>query len=869
MPHERFEGYAARTPSATAVRYRDQSLTYGELNRCANRLSRYLTSRGIGRESRVVVCVQPSFDALIALLGILKAGAAYVPLDPTHPAAHVQSIVDDTHPALVLVNGAPNPVFADANVLALDVSSGLLSECSSEDPERPVDREATAYVYYTSGTTGKPKGVMASYANLASYVAVARERYGFSATDVMPALARFSFSISMFELLTPLSAGGRLLVLDREHVVSPERMMETLRGVTLFHAGPSLLRPIVDHIKSHHSDFAAFSRVRHASSGGDMIAPEVLESAKEVFPNAEVFVIYGCSEIACMGCTYEVPRDRRITKTFVGRPFDDMAVRVVDDALERVPIGEVGEICFSGNGVVKGYLNRPDLTASKFVDIEGRRFYRTGDMGRVTEEGWLEILGRVDFQAKIRGMRVELGEVEYHLRRAPNVKDAVVMAREGAGGEKVLVAYVVSSAGDEIREGRADPTRAAALRRHMVEHVPDYMVPAIYLEIPKLPLNHNMKLDRRALPAPASVPSSRAHRPPETRTEIQLASLWKDLLRVDGVQLHDNFFELGGDSLLAVRFTVDVERQLGVALGGMDVLRESLEVLARICDAGLGRPSYKAREAASPISVADHTELFHFGADDALYGVLTRPNTPRHQTAVLVCAPVGQEKARAHFVLQSLVRRLSVEGVPALQFDYYGCGDSLGDGIGATCTRWRRDVADALAELARRTGATRVTAVGVRLGATLLWNAAEGLEVERFVLWDPVVSGSEYVAALTAMHRRCLEAREHFSFRKRPESKLKAEGVQLLGSTYSAAALAELRALSIAVTARSLVPTLCLATSRPAGHAVALDGVRTTGDESHVTTLDTDCFWEDPSRIEDILPDAHISAALTRMILEP
>jgi len=868
LPHVRVERHARAAPDAVALRYRDRSLTYGELNRQANRLAHFLTARGIGAESKVVVCLEPGFGVLVALLGILKAGAAFVPLDPTYPAAHLRTILSDTQPKLVVTDRRPRDAFSFGAFphLSLDDPEHLLADLPDDDPGLTVPRTSTAYVYYTSGTTGKPKGIMASHANLASYVAAAHERYLFTERDVVPAIARFAFSISMFELLCPVSAGGTLVVLDRDHVMNPARLAETLREVTLFHMGPSLLRPVVEHIKDHYDDFSAFAGVRHASSGGDMVPPDVLESAKSVFPNAEVFVIYGCSEIACMGCTYQVPRGRTITKTYVGRPFDDMSIRVVDDRLERVPVGEVGEVCFSGSGVVKGYLNRPDLTAAKFVNVEGRRFYRTGDTGRITEEGWLEILGRVDFQAKIRGMRIELGEIEHHLRRAPDVKECVVMARDGADGEKVLVAYIVLRDTSSARDSDTrEVNPAAAIRRHMVEQLPDYMVPAIYLEIPKLPLNHNMKVDRRALPSPPAPDArpGRKGRAPETDTERRLAVLWERLLRTDHVGLDDNFFELGGYSLLAASFLADVKRELGVELDGMAVLREPLEVLARICDERLGRtpaaPARPAREPARP-----RVELFHFGEDNSLYGVLHHPEEPHANDAVLLCGPVGQEKTRAHFVLKTLAKRLAAMGVAVLDFDYYACGDSLGDELEATSTRWERDIGDALEELRRRTGVARVTAVGVRLGAPLVWSVAHRLGFARLVFWDPICSGSKHVLAVAEMQEDYLRRAEHFVLRRR-----KPRGIELLGTTLSGQALLELRALTMepAVPRRG-IPIKWLATSPAADQTAAYERIARTEAGSRLATLDASCGWYDLGRIEDVLPDVGIANTLVTLATE-
>jgi amino acid adenylation domain-containing protein len=883
LVHKRIELQAAVAPEAVAVKFRDESLAYGKLNRRANQLARYLAAAGVGPEGRVIVCVEPGFDIVVALIAILKAGAVYVPLDPSYPVARIRAILDDTRPHVVVTRRhlieklEREGEGAAPSILAIDTDGHLLEGFSGENLDTFIVPAQTAYIYYTSGTTGAPKGVMASYANLASYIQLAQARYQCTSRDVMPAIARFTFSISMFELTLPLASGGTLVVLERDHILDFARLSRTMTEVTFFHAGPSLLKNLLPYIKRHYADVSAFSRVRHASSGGDTVPEDVLDALRDVFTKAEVFVIYGCSEISCMGCTHPVPRGDSAVRGCVGRPFQTMTVRVTDAAFNLMPVGVEGEILFAGPGVVKGYLNRPDLTAEKFVAIDGLRFYRTGDMGRLREDGCLELLGRSDFQVKLRGMRVELGEVEHHLRRAPGVSDAVAMARDIANGEKTLVAYVVMVGNGAGTVERDAGERMSVIRRHMAERLPDYMVPATYVELAALPLNHNMKLDRRALPAPPSdggrVGAAAGPREPETPTEIQLASLWKKLLRVDKVGLGDHFFDLGGDSMLALTVILELDRELGVALEGMEVLRESLEVQAALCDRRLGRVAGALRVRTSKATPdGDVMEPFHFGQGRGLYGVLHRAPTPgvAGGDAVLICSPVGHERVRAQFVLQRLARQLAARGIPALRFDYYGLGDSLGETVDATCGRWQLDIRDACTELSRRTNAGRITAIGVRLGATLLWNVAADLDVARIVLWDPVCVGAEYCAEMTEGHRQYLSATQHLRFRRsRPHFD---GGKELLGSTYSETALRELRALAMAQSRN--VPVKWLASSGPARQEAVFRsicgeaGASGAKKESRIETVDVDCAWTDVSRLEDTLPDVGIAKKLAEMVME-
>jgi amino acid adenylation domain-containing protein len=876
LVHRAIERQARAQPEAIALRFRHETLNYRELTLRANRLARYLAATGTGPGDRVVVCVEPGFDAVVALLAVLKAGAVYVPLDPDHPVARARAIVTETRPKVLLTRSAVAERLALEGVatLALEAAGPCLDGCSGENPDLAIAPEEAACIYYTSGTSGAPKGVVATYANLASYIGMAQTRYGFARGDVMPAIARFGFSISLFELLAPLAAGGTLLLLERDRILDLGAMARVLSEVTFFHAGPGLLKRLLPYIKRHHAGFERFAAVRHASSGGDMVPPDVLERLMEVFSNAEIFVIYGCSEISCMGCTHLVPRGRPVVRTFVGKPFDGVTVLVTDAALRPVPAGVEGDVLFAGPGVVRGYLDREELTAEKFIFVDGRRFYRTGDIGRMSAEGLLEILGRADFQVKIRGMRVELGEVEYHLRKAPGVGDCVVVAREVGSGEKALAAYVVMD--DDPTGGDANhaDARMAAVRRHVTSQLPDFMWPATYATLERLPLNRNMKVDRNALPEPGDGRRPRAGTPgvreAETRMERRLASLWKKVLRVEQVDVHDHFFDLGGDSMLALQLILEVDREVGVSLDGMEVLRESLEVQAGICERRRGEASSSmpSVHAAAESPADEALETFHFGRGRDLYGVLHRARAvgaTQGRAAALICSPFGHEDARARFVLQRLARRLADAGVPALRFDYYGCGDSLGESVDATCARWQEDIVEAFAELVERTGAARVTTVGVRLGASLLGGVAGRLDIAGWVLWDPIGQGSDYYAEMVAVHGRYLRAVQHLQPRRAPRSGTE----ELLGATYSRTALRELKGIVLGRGSNPrAVPVKWLSTGRSGGHQALFRSVAREADGCRFEALDYDCGWLDPARLEDVLPDIGIAKKLAEMAME-
>ncbi len=840
LAHLAFEARAVAQPDAPAIRYHDGTLTYHELNARANRLAHLLLQAGVRSGDPVAVALEPGFEIIETLLAILKAGAVYVPVDPGYPPARIAAVLEESNAAVLVSRSGLIERLGLTADRVIDLDTEPQAGLPASNPGLELAHTAPASVYFTSGTTGRPKGVVASRANLAAYVESARARYEVAPGDIIPVIARFSFSISMFELMMPLASGATVLMLDRQQVLDVATMSEVLTQVTFFHCGPSLLRKILHHVDVTGVPPEAFAGVRHASSGGDMVPADVLNRLHATFPNAEVFVIYGCSEVSCMGCTHFYPRGAPVERVFVGAPFENMVARVLDAEGRPLPVGIRGEIHFAGAGITLGYLGRPELTSERFVMIDGERYYRTGDVGRLHRNGAIEILGRNDFQVKLRGMRVELAEVEHHLVRAPGVREAVAAVRADADGEQTLVAWLV------LEPSPVDErSRLADVRRHMASSLPDYMVPSSYVPIGAMPLNHNSKLDRRALLDLVATRRSGV-RVPGTAMEASMAELWRDLLGVAEVGLDDNFFELGGDSIRALEFIGRMAAVHGVIVDGMDVLRETLEVLARVHDG--------TKPSGGPIvlrALPDYSlQTFYFGRNQDLYGALHGPGAAGSGRAVLVVAPAAQERVRSHFVLRRLSRELAGQGVPSLCFDLYGTGDSLGRHVDATCSRWQSDIAEALEALRLRTGAREVVAVGVRLGATLLDRTLreEQGRADRVVYWDPVTDGDAYVAGLRAMHRRYVRGMHYVRLGRPPRTGPGTE--ELLGAAWSREALEEVRTFRLDTLARPGRVVLTTASAWP-------DAVR----------IAADCRWDDASVLDDILPDNGLVRGMTREIL--
>ena len=567
--------HALERPQVVAVSFKNQALSYGELEARSNRLAHYLREQGVGPGTRVAVCIEPSLDIALCLLGIFKAGGAYVPVDPTYPPERQTVILEDVKPRVLLTQShlrsrlPPTPAqLLDMDSCFVPGSDGPLSRYPATAPNVAVHVDDVAFIVYTSGTTGKPKGVLLTHANLVNYIRVAQERYRFDRSHVQPAMARFSFSITMFELLAPLVAGGRLIVLERDHVLDFKRLVDTLEECTVLHASPSLLRKLVAYVRDEGIDLARLNGLRHVSTGGDLVSADLMEALKRTFRKAELFVIYGCSEIACMGSTYEIPREQIVTRSRVGKPFPNVTLRLLDPNGNLVPIGVAGEIYFGGAGLALGYLDRPELTQEKFVFIDGERFYRTGDVGRYGASGDVEMLGRSDFQIKLRGIRIELAEIEVTLRQAVGVREAVVSARN-LGEEKALIAYVVldASLNPDVKH----------IRRFLQAKLPDYMVPAVFVVLAALPVNMNQKVDRNALPMPTHEDLARLRTlvAPQGELEARLMAIWQELLETSAVGVEDSFFDVGGNSLLAVSLMIAIEKTLGKTLPLSTLLTES------------------------------------------------------------------------------------------------------------------------------------------------------------------------------------------------------------------------------------------------------------------------------------------------------
>jgi amino acid adenylation domain-containing protein len=564
--HQLFEQQVERTPDATALIFEEQTLTYAELNQQANQLAHHLRTFALQPDDRVALCLERGFPMVVAILAVLKAGAAYLPLDPAYPGDRLDFMLHDAQPRLLLTQASLAELFAarDTPVLLLDRQAHLRQQASAlniSPSALALTPHHVAYVIYTSGSTGQPKGVMVEHRQLSARLTGVRTYLGFNTGDVMPIVSSAAFDISLLETLLPLVSGGATRITDARRIKDMDYLIEHTRSCSVFNAVTSLMQAWLYAVAKKRAT-GTHPALRSLLVGGEPVSQQLINQLASVFPDAQIVETYGPTEatLFCTACIASSNPDITALPP-IGRPIANTRIYILDTHGQPAPIGVAGEIYIGGESIARGYLNRPELTSQRFLKdpfstSPNARMYKTGDLGRWLPDGNIQFLGRNDFQVKIRGFRIELGEIEARLIAHPSVQDAVVLAREDQPGDKRLVAYVVPRNQAQIE--------AETLREHLASALPEYMIPVAYVSLDALPLSPNGKLDRQALPAPGiEAFSTTVFQEPQGETEILLAGLWQELLHIDRVGRFDNFFQLGGHSLLAISL-IERMRQAGL-----------------------------------------------------------------------------------------------------------------------------------------------------------------------------------------------------------------------------------------------------------------------------------------------------------------
>lgn len=645
--HELFEAQAARTPEAVALEFEGQTLSYRELNRRSNQLAHRLRALGVGPEVLVGLCVDRSLEMVVGLLGILKAGGAYLPLDPGYPRERLAFMLKDTRASVILTESKQGKRLPghQARVVLLDAEADSLRAESTENPVNASSAKNLAYVMYTSGSTGRPKGTLVPHRGVVRLVQGA-DYARLRPEEVFLQFAPISFDAATFEIWGSLLNGARLVVSppgtptlkDLARVIRRHRVSTLWLTAGVFHL------MVEEHLEE-------LSEVAQLLAGGDVLSAPHVEKLLQVPGKGRLINGYGPTESTTFACVHPMERDGKVASPIpIGRPIANTQVYVLDRHYNSAPVGVPGELYIGGDGLARGYWERPGLTAERFVPHpfsreRGGRLYRTGDLARYRADGTLDFLGRVDNQVKIRGFRVELGEIESALAQYPDVQETVVVAREGRAGDKRLVAYIV------LREDQRPPV--TELRAFLKKSLPDYMIPSFFVPMDALPLNPNGKVDRQALPVPEASRADPEKRfvAPRDELELQLAKIWGSVLNVEAVGIQDNFFDLGGHSLLAVRLFSEIEKATGrnlplatlfeaptveqlAAILRQDGWKPTWSALVPIQPAG-SKPPFFCMHASGGNVVCYYDLARRLGPDQPVYGLQAlgldgEPTNPEH-----------------------------------------------------------------------------------------------------------------------------------------------------------------------------------------------------------------------------------------------
>jgi surfactin family lipopeptide synthetase A len=673
--HQLFEAQAARTPNATGVVFGKESLTYGELDRRSNQLARHLIKLGASPDGLVAICVERSSEMVVGLLGILKAGSAYVPLDPAYPRDRIAFMLENAEVPILLTEAAlaENLPSGAAKVVLIDSDWPEITKQSQESPALNLSPENRAYVIYTSGSTGKPKGVEIPHRAVVNFLTTMADRPGMTARDRLLAVTTLSFDIAGLEIYLPLTQGASLEILSREVASDGNQLLPKLKssGATVMQATPATWRMLLE------AGWKGDPRLK-ILIGGEAVSQKLASQLLE--RSGSVWNVYGPTETTIWSTTSKL--EPGLTAVTIGRPIGNTEIFILDKQLQPVPVGVAGELHIGGDGLARGYLKRPELTAEKFIvhplnPDPKARLYKTGDLVRYLPSGNIEFLGRIDHQVKIRGFRIELGEIEAVLRLHPGINEAVVVVREDVPGEKRVVAYFVAING-------AAPT-TAELRSFLKEKLPEYMLPSVFVALKRMPLTPNGKVDRRALPTPdqADFASKETFAAPKDVVESQLVQLWEAVLGVRPIGVRDNYFELGGHSLVAVRLMKRIEETFGRTLPIATLLQApTIEQLATILrDKGSSpawsclvpiqtagsKPPFFCIHGANGAVVRFYDLARYLGADQPFYGLQANGLEAGH-----LCHARAEDMA-SHYIKE--IRKVQQEG------PYFLGGYSFGGAI--------------------------------------------------------------------------------------------------------------------------------------------------------------------------------------------
>ncbi len=755
-----FEQQVERTPFAIAIEFEGTATTYSELNRKANQLASFLLARGFQSEDRIGICLDRSDVAIISMLGILKAGCAFVPLDPEFPPDRLAYIVEHASIRTLLCDDGYRHLYpASAHLELLSPSDSSLWEGDGENHELELLPDALAYVMYTSGSTGKPKGVQIEHRSLTTYCLADVELYKLRPDDRTLQFSTLNFDVAIEEIYPPLLVGSTVVVRPRVRAnaaIELSHLVES-NAITALHIATAYWNEWVDLMAA--SKVKVPTSLRLVIVTGEKISVEhyrrwlSLCDHKILWCNA-----YGPTETT-VTCTAFIPEDNWDEPQMpIGKPLPGYTAYILDDQLKPVEANETGALFIGGPALARGYLDRPDLTEKAFLSVvlpgstEPQRIYRTGDLARWLPSGDIEFAGRVDHQMKVGSYRIEPGEIESVIHQNPCVRESLVVCDE-VQGQKYLVAYIVRSGSIESSE----------LVAYLRQRLPVYMVPTRYIFIEAMPKTINGKVDRRALPPASTAELARDTEKREATSELEreLVSIWSSVLNVPEVGVDDDFFLLGGSSLLVTRVIAQITSRFKYAIPVRDFFANpTIASLAlQLQSADTTTVSSPSNERSVEISHRLRSRLpriVPFSLDSLgcrIAGIHYPPTgtTASRSQAVVIAPSYGQEYTRSHRNLQQLAILLSQSGFDVLRFDYAGTGNSEGEPERLGFEQWNHDIGTVLQYAAELPSISNVHAIGIRLGASLLCREELRTQfdaIDHLICWDPVIDGTLYQQAV-------------------------------------------------------------------------------------------------------------------------
>lgn len=722
-------------PESVVVRFEGAQLTYQELELRSDKLAVYLQQSGITLGVVVAISLPRSLELVIATLAVLKTGAAYLPIDHEYPEDRIAHMIRDSNAGYVISHSDLQRGFSEtsATILLFDEKQVEINQLDENELVAPegLNSDSTAYLIYTSGSTGRPKGVSVTHKNVVNFLCSMQSRPGLTENDRLVAVTTLSFDIAVLEIWLPLVCGATCILASREDAINGECLSQLLRTekATVMQATPVTWRMLISAGWRGNKDFKALC-------GGEAMPPDLSDELR--LRTGELWNMYGPTETTVWSSCFQVSGSE--SRIPIGKPIDNTCMYILNEQKQLVYPGAIGQLYIGGSGVSLGYLGREELTREKFIpnpfnaeDI----IYATGDAARYRSDGNIECLSRLDNQVKVRGHRIELGEIEAQMNAHPAVKQALATVLSDPNGDQRIVAcFETNEPASELM---------AELRDSLKKSLPLYMVPQNLLHLDKLPLTPNGKLDRKSevISLSDDVDTTSSFEPTQTRLEQAVAAIWADVLQLEAVPVNQTFFDLGGHSLLAMQVLSRIKKELRIKIDPVAMASSTIrELLVEFDDEVVEVTDTKDSHALTTM------KTFYFSHDE-LYARLHEPSKPRGaRGAVLLCNSIFTEANNIAWAYHRLGSLLAAEGYYVLRFDYYGCGNSLGEDEDGTLERWQRDISSAAQKLVELSGFNKVSVVGFRYGATLAASLAAsvaGVSVDKFVLWEPVTDSRDYI----------------------------------------------------------------------------------------------------------------------------